>query len=193
INKWFKNARYTALKIRKAEKTEQSISTTGVTKQLSTGGGKMQSADVLASKENHYLVSTGTAPQRSKILRVHRSKNLKMTTTPLRKVQEKGSAGAPSSTANEVTKAVSSKKQMGSVKRKSVPAKRIKHTCSNKEQQLYMVELERICCLEEKLEKMKKVLLRMDNNKDNISDGPHTNEQSVVYIPVAELREKIKH
>ncbi|KAF9613326.1 hypothetical protein IFM89_006836 [Coptis chinensis] len=84
INKWFKNARYTALKIRKS----------------SIGAGKIQGADAVASEDDPSLVSLATRVQRLRKLR--RRKNSKLVTIPSRKKGEKSSTVLPTKNSDEV-------------------------------------------------------------------------------------------
>lgn len=187
INKWFKNARYTALKIRKAERVVHPIRGNATKKKSSIESDKTPSAEALAAKVEPRLIlsETGTRSLR----KVRQRMNTKLIVTPSRKLQEK----KPTDNVNEVnpwlSKSVYSKKHMGSSKRKSVE-KRVNPTHSNSKEQLYMAEVERIFRLEERLEKMKGVLLSLGNNKNQLTKGSSMDER-VIYVPVAELREKV--
>jgi hypothetical protein len=52
-------------------------------------------------------------------------------------------------------------------------------------------EMERICKVKVRLETIKQKLLRLHNYKAKNSDKSHLFQQSVIYVPVAELREKL--
>lgn len=55
------------------------------------------------------------------------------------------------------------------------------------------VEMERLCKIKGRLELMKQKLLRLSSNKkdDGILDRSNMFEQSIVYVPVAVLKEKV--
>lgn len=52
-------------------------------------------------------------------------------------------------------------------------------------------EIERICRVKVRLETIKQKLLRLHNYKAKSSDKSHLFQQSLIYVPVAELREKV--
>jgi hypothetical protein len=52
-------------------------------------------------------------------------------------------------------------------------------------------EMERICKVKVRLETIKQKLLRLHNYKAKNSDKSHLFQHSVIYVPVAELREKV--
>lgn len=51
-------------------------------------------------------------------------------------------------------------------------------------------EMKKLCRVKERLESMKRRLVQFQSAKSNNSDKPASYEQSVIYVPVAELREK---
>uniref|UniRef100_A0A5B7AW69 Pathogenesis-related homeodomain protein n=1 Tax=Davidia involucrata TaxID=16924 RepID=A0A5B7AW69_DAVIN len=51
-------------------------------------------------------------------------------------------------------------------------------------------ELERLCKIKGKVEKLQQVLQGLPNRASNKADAPTLNEQSVIYVPVAVLKEK---
>lgn len=53
------------------------------------------------------------------------------------------------------------------------------------------LEMERLCNAEGRLETIKQKLLRLQNDKAKNSDKSHLSRQSVIYVPVAELKEKV--
>ncbi|KAF8392806.1 hypothetical protein HHK36_021043 [Tetracentron sinense] len=224
VNKWFKNARYTALKIRKTESTEQVQSSTSIPKESSAEIGKKRTANRVASKEDPYLFSSETRVRIPKnVNKVRRRKSARSITTPSKKKQHNRGAGASSTEINKkklqasmsvkqdiskqlgvscdqvnmgFSNEVSLKKQMSSLRGKPTSKKkRVNSKCKtgitnvneteNKEQ-LYLVELERLCSLEDKLDKLKKVLRRMCSKKNNVSEETPLDERLVIYVPVAE-------
>lgn len=56
-------------------------------------------------------------------------------------------------------------------------------------EQLYLTEVERLCRLEDKLQSLKKTLLScMD--EDKLTTKTCVREETVIYVPVAEVKEK---
>lgn len=51
-------------------------------------------------------------------------------------------------------------------------------------------EMERLCVIKDKIEKLQQVLLRLPSNRSNKANAAALNELAIVYVPVAELREK---
>lgn len=51
-------------------------------------------------------------------------------------------------------------------------------------------ELERLCKMKGKVEEFKQILRELPNGKSRKSNASSVNEHSVMYVPVAELREK---
>ena len=62
---------------------------------------------------------------------------------------------------------------------------------SSDKEQLYLVELERLFYLEDKVEKLKRVLEACRNDNHTSSNETNRGEQLVIYVPVAEVREKV--
>ncbi|XP_010273545.1 PREDICTED: pathogenesis-related homeodomain protein isoform X2 [Nelumbo nucifera] len=207
VNKWFKNARYTALRIRKAESMKELGSSISIPEDSSLEIGKYQTADQVALKDNPSLVPSETGVRMPKNLRkVRARKNPKSIISLLKKKKHKKATNALLTNKNEVRKGFNSlvnlKKQMSNLKRKAPSEKRVnlksKRGSSNvdemkKKEKLYMAEMERLCHLEDRIEKLKKVLLRIQNGKNLIRDKTHSCEQVVIYVPVAEIREKQCH
>ena len=52
-------------------------------------------------------------------------------------------------------------------------------------------EFERLSKLKDRLHNLKKRLVSVQNYRANGSEEPHLNETSVIYVPTAELREKV--
>ena len=57
--------------------------------------------------------------------------------------------------------------------------------------QVAEMEMERLCEVKDRLETIKQKLLRLQNDKAKNSDICHLFQLNVIYVPVAELREKV--
>lgn len=76
-------------------------------------------------------------------------------------------------------------------KRKTKVKKRVNFVARG-EGQAAELEMERLCKIKGRLETMKQKLLRLSKRKDDgILDRSHMIEQSIVYVPVAVLKEKV--
>ncbi|KAK9158468.1 hypothetical protein Scep_005042 [Stephania cephalantha] len=198
VNKWFKNARYAALKIRKEERTKQLESTGSLVNEPGASTQNAQTADQESSGIISHVVPSTTGVQILKGLRkVRQRRNRKSVATPSKRKQSIIAAGAHPNNKSEVdaqpSKVVGSKKQMSGSKRKASSEKWDKpHTVkNNKEQQLYSVEMERLCRVESKIRKLKRALSRICSDKSLVLERPCSDEPSVIYVPVAEVREKV--
>lgn len=52
-------------------------------------------------------------------------------------------------------------------------------------------EMERLCKAKDRLEILKQTLSRVQNRNGRKSSKSHVHDESVIYVPIAELREKI--
>ncbi|KAJ4963656.1 hypothetical protein NE237_023595 [Protea cynaroides] len=204
VSKWFKNARYTALKIRKADSIHQLQSATRIPREPGGESVKIHSADQVASVDNCCLVLSATEVHVPKKFRkvCQRKKPMPVAISSKKKQHKKSGNAFPSGMSQVrpgIRNGVSLKKQINRLKRKTTLDKRVQpqsrigtfnvNEMKNKEQ-LYVTELERLCCLEEKIERVKKVLSSICNDKSHVSDEI-LDRQQVIYVPVAEVKEKV--
>ncbi|XP_077238485.1 pathogenesis related homeodomain protein A isoform X1 [Tasmannia lanceolata] len=226
ISKWFKNARYTALKIRKEKLCCNSINEVS-----NKETGKNQTADRATSKPNSYLVSSLVGVHiPKKLRRIRWRKSPKSITIPLKKQHKKAAAALPTNALEKLRAAFAEnqfpsisakrnlakqfgipyiqvnmwfsnaghfKKQMNSLKRKTTSGKTINSKKSaafvretNEIEGQYLIEMERLFNIEDRLEKLKKVL-RTCRDEKHVSNEIHSSEQLVIYVPVAEVKEKV--
>uniref|UniRef100_A0A2N9G3E0 Pathogenesis-related homeodomain protein n=1 Tax=Fagus sylvatica TaxID=28930 RepID=A0A2N9G3E0_FAGSY len=143
VSKWFKNARYLALKSRKTE--------TG--KQVSFKESRLENVKI---KSANVEASEGTSAEIMDIV--------------------------------ELSDDVSLKKLL---KARTKERKRINIMAGGGRCQVAEMEMEKLCKVKDRLETIKLKLLRLQNNKVKNSDKSHLLEQTVIYVPVAELREKV--
>lgn len=62
---------------------------------------------------------------------------------------------------------------------------------SGGESQVAELEMERLCKVKSRLENMRQILLKFQIAKAKKSKKPPLHEQTVIYVPVAELKEKV--
>ncbi|XP_057979315.1 pathogenesis-related homeodomain protein isoform X2 [Malania oleifera] len=183
VNKWFKNARYMALKSRKAE---------GVKPPHSPGPSIFKES----ISENNAIDPVATinssatlALTLKNLKKIRQRRNRKSFTSPSIKKLHKGvSLGSPTNgnkVVMEFSDNVSLKKQLKRLKEKINREKKGVKLKSGGVQEAER-EMERLCQMKNKLEQLKQMLLGLQNDKTNKS-----NEHSVIYVPVAELRERV--
>ncbi|KAF6155617.1 hypothetical protein GIB67_034712 [Kingdonia uniflora] len=194
VNKWFKNSRYAALKIRKAEGTERP-ERTKIDNESSGEIGNIHSTNPVVSEVKSYLRPLITGVPLSKNLRKKRRKKPKsINMLASKKKQHKKAAGAVPNNINKVStwssKAVGMKKQRSNLQKekKRANTKTEIRTFTDVEHQLYLREMERLFRLQDKLENMKKTILGL--HSDSIEPRP-PERPLVIYVPVAELRERV--
>lgn len=185
VNKWFKNARYIALKARKTERAKKILCVSPkFTKESRSKIGKDKTADPLASKD----ISSTTAVHSPKHLKkVSGKKNVQYITYALKKKHHKRALHNSNKADMEFGDDVSLKILKAFAKKKK---KRVNLEGGGGVEEAE-AELERLCKIKGKVEKLQKVLLGLPNHKSIIkTTTTTTDDHSVVYVPVAELREK---
>ncbi|XP_030965830.1 pathogenesis-related homeodomain protein isoform X1 [Quercus lobata] len=183
VSKWFKNARYLALKSRKGEIGTQLHSF------------KESRLENVEKSATNVEASEGTSAE----IMVHMPKNvknqrkrLKSLTGTLKKKQHIRSSLGSHSNGNkdivEFSDDVSLKKLL---KARTKERKRINVMAGGGGFQVAEMEMERLCEVKDRLETIKQKLLRLQNDKAKNSDRCHLFQLNVIYVPVAELREKV--
>ncbi|KAG1364505.1 pathogenesis-related homeodomain protein [Cocos nucifera] len=230
VSKWFKNARYAALKMRKAG-IGKPHHVNSVTQRTRINAGTARSFDEVASIDDSILLPLSSIIHVRRNFRniVQRKKQRSMN-IPSR-MQHKRAANTQSAnefqnlrtslTANQgpsmsangnllkelilphsqartsVTNNMNLKKQVRG-RRSKFSLERAFRTRRGtvfqqhgmtENQQLYLAEIERLCGLEERLQNLKKALLSCKDNESE-SVKTHLTEQSVIYVPVAEVKER---
>ncbi|XP_022857206.1 pathogenesis-related homeodomain protein-like isoform X2 [Olea europaea var. sylvestris] len=182
VNKWFKNARYLALKARKAGNAKSSDDGSAGTRDQSTSEIETtKHADQMASKDSTLL----QAPKSSK--KAHRGKKPCLPTNPL-----KGKQRRKTMLQKPVNKKVAA--DFGddvSLKLLREKAKEAKKSNRKRSRMLAAeAELKRLCEVESKVKNLQQALRGLPNHGRSKVDGSTSTEQSIVYVPVAEVREK---
>ncbi|RVW16140.1 Pathogenesis-related homeodomain protein [Vitis vinifera] len=179
-------AKQLGLDYEKAERAKQLQTSPRISKESRSEIVKDKTVDLVASRDNS---SASLVRALKNLKKVRRRKNPKpIMTSPVKKKHHRR-ALLESPTNDKVTMEfdddVSLKKQLKLLKEKS---KRDKQRVDFKEGtgvQDAEKEMERLCQIKDKIEKLKQVILRLQCDKTN-----QWQDQSVIYVPVAELREK---
>lgn len=231
VNKWFKNARYTALKIRKEGNTKECCSE-NMSKGSNVEVAKNQLADQAMLKSNSYFRASAMGVHVSKNLRICHRKNPKSITIPSKNHQKRSAGSLPTNVIEKLRAALSDNqlpsvsvkrnlsKQLGipyyqvsmwfsnamcskrmdkvksrsAFKKKTANRKQELPSCVNEtsdREQLYLVVMERLLHLQDKIEKLKEVLSSCREKNNASLNKTKSGEQFVIYVPVAEVREKV--
>ncbi|PON74145.1 Octamer-binding transcription factor [Parasponia andersonii] len=188
VSKWFKNARYLALKTRKAESAKQlDTATSGISKDsgfenVMKEGGYLIMSDNTSTETVVHVIKNPKKPCQRK-----RPKSL---SSPLKvKHRKKSSLMSPAKSKKESLELSDDVTLKKLLKGRTKEKKRVNILagvgCADAE-----AEMERLCKIKGRLESIKQKLLKYQNNKANNSDKLTLNGPSVIYVPVAELREK---
>ncbi|CAI9099278.1 OLC1v1036066C1 [Oldenlandia corymbosa var. corymbosa] len=186
VNKWFKNSRYLALKARKKEKTHHASSPTESNQ--SEDGVENNPADAMASRDKavlHVLENSRDLKTSS-----HRSTACLVARNFKRKRRQIGLPLSPiiKKVPVDFGDDVSLKHLREKVKKKK--KLNLKRSSAQKEVKEAEDELERLCKIKDKIEKLQEILLSLPIRRPNKVDAAALNEFAVSYVPIAELREK---
>ncbi|XP_059634589.1 pathogenesis-related homeodomain protein isoform X2 [Cornus florida] len=189
VNKWFKNARYLALKARKAERGKPFDSVSPkFSKESGSESGKHKTADQMASKD---MPSATGALAPKNLKKLLRRKNRQSLISSLKKKQHRRdllmTPAKKDKACMEFSDDVSLKSLKANVRRER---KRVNFRDAAGVQEAE-AELERLCKVKSKVEKLQQVLLGLPDRRSNKVDTHPFIEKPVIYVPVAELREKI--
>ncbi|XP_060674905.1 pathogenesis-related homeodomain protein isoform X1 [Ziziphus jujuba] len=190
VSKWFKNARYLALKTRKslqAERQKLHSFTSGNSKDSGCENFNKDSADLVASEDT----STETVIHNPKDVKVScQRKHRRTLSSPVKKRQPKeSSVRLPANNSKETLEFSDDVSLKKLLKARTKEKKKVNFItvgeCRAAEE-----EMERLCKIKDRLENLKQKLLEFKNDKAKNSVKPSLNGRSVIYVPVAELREK---
>ncbi|KAL1813901.1 hypothetical protein ACET3Z_023966 [Daucus carota] len=180
VNKWFKNARYLALKSRKLEIGKQLHSASpGGSIECKSDNGQDKTADLLPLQN---ISSVHTVNQPKSIKQFHRRKNLPLlTSSPQERTQlgSKTSKKASPGTGDDVSLKLLKEK---AIRRK----KTIKNGAELREAE---AEMEKLCKMKDKLEKIQQVLKALPNRRYVEANKHREDKSSVIFVPVAEVRD----
>ncbi|KAF3452738.1 hypothetical protein FNV43_RR03171 [Rhamnella rubrinervis] len=175
VSKWFKNARYLALKTRKAERANGLHSFTKESDDL------VSSEDTSAETVVHTYKSVKSPCQR---------KHPKSLSSPSKKRQLKKSSVKSPAKSNKDSLELSDDVSLKKLLKERTKEKKKANFIAAAERQAAEAEMERLCKIKGRLETMKQKLLDFRNDKAKNSAKSAVHGESVIYVPVAELREK---
>ncbi|CAK9184504.1 unnamed protein product [Ilex paraguariensis] len=188
VSKWFKNARYLALRARKAGKAIPFHTIDSkMLKNSRSEIGKDKPADRRAFNVMSLANVVGT---HTSLKKFRRRKNPSLLAIPLRRKQYK-KVLFQSSANNKAAVGFDDDVTLKLIREKAKrQKKRVINFTTKGGVQEAEAEMERICKIKGKVEKLQRVLLGLANDKSNKGDAPTLTEISVVYVPVAGVREK---
>ncbi|KAL2338682.1 hypothetical protein Fmac_013128 [Flemingia macrophylla] len=182
VSKWFKNARYLALKNRKHQAAEGPA-------------GQVQS--ITCTKNSRLQNQENADPLKSKTLKItitHSQKNVKNVTgrKKIKSPSKKRHPEIPPPSGENGNKDLMEISDDVSLKKLLKKRKRLVHFKFEGDSQAAELEFERLSKLKIKVDSMKQKLTAIQNYRIEGSDEPHYNEPSIVYVPTAVLREKVE-
>ncbi|KAH7572532.1 hypothetical protein JRO89_XS04G0271100 [Xanthoceras sorbifolium] len=189
VNKWFKNARYIALKTRKvAERTKQVHSSTRSSKVSRLETEKATPADPMTLKDAlpGKVACTPNILKKTDQIKDSKSLSISMKKTQHKKASLESPANSNQQVSIEFSDDMSLKKLL---KPKAKRDKKKVKFLARGEFQVAEAEMERLCRAQVRLEYLEQTLLRLQNR--NTSKSRSLSHESVIYIPIAQLREKV--
>ncbi|XP_020082761.1 pathogenesis-related homeodomain protein isoform X3 [Ananas comosus] len=200
VGKWFKNARYTALKIRKAGITKVSDATL-VPKSSRFSHGKAEISAGVASMDNSYYLPLSAIIRVGKNLKRNLpERNKKSPTNLFRKHPKKATNGRsfdkiqaiiPESRSLSKRHLIEHPRKQRTSETTFVGGRTSASPAEKKaeEDRLYFHVLERICALQDRIRSMKKAFESREDT-EHLPAKPNSVVKNVIYVPVAELKEK---
>ncbi|PKA65805.1 Pathogenesis-related homeodomain protein [Apostasia shenzhenica] len=183
VDKWFKNARYASLKIRKANASNQSLIGSEKSKkrrQISERTSKLDRSCLLP------LASIFHLPRHMK--RTGQRVNLTLFELTLKKRTEEALATvhSPEIQVKSLSKNDARRRRHGNGSDRNAPSE--KYDAAPAHEQLCLDEMQRLWILENRLHQLKNVLLARKVDDEASSVKPHSG--GVIFVPVVELKEK---
>ncbi|XP_051131626.1 pathogenesis-related homeodomain protein [Andrographis paniculata] len=190
VNKWFKNSRYLALKARK--QAERAQASNDNNSSIPKGSASEIAND---SPHDETAVRMNTASQKSKgseKLARRRDSHLQVNSS---KIKQQGKPISQKAGTNQMAAELGDDVSLKQLREKAKEDKK-KRTCQKRSaEQEAEAEMERLCQLKTRVEKLQEVLLKFPSRpskKRGTSKDRSTNSRdpAIVYVPVAELKEK---
>ncbi|KAM2657728.1 hypothetical protein EV1_013057 [Malus domestica] len=194
VSKWFKNARYLALKTRKgASGKDLDTFTPGISKAPGYENVTGKAADLMASDSDDDTLAE-TVVHSPKNAKAFRRKHPKSLSSPLKKSQQKGPSCGSRAKSSKDGKELSDDVSLKKLRNTRTKEKRANLIAGGGEDgcRVPELEMERLCKAKGRLEYMRQKLLKFQivkaKQKSNIS---RLHEQSVIYVPIAEVKENV--
>ncbi|KAJ8767467.1 hypothetical protein K2173_017511 [Erythroxylum novogranatense] len=182
VSKWFKNARYLALKSRKVDESKEVHFSS-----------KLSAKSRFDTLKNKNLLKDSSAEANfchpNNVKKVFQRKKPKSITSSVKiNEEERETTDRNNEMSVDYSDDVSLKKLF------KAKAKRLRNKVDSNSSETIQVaeaELERLCRAKIRLESMQQAVMRIKNGKGRKPNRTHILEESVIYVPVAELREKV--
>ncbi|KAM1302073.1 hypothetical protein ACFX2H_013035 [Malus domestica] len=194
VSKWFKNARYLALKTRKgASGKDLDTFTPGISKAPGYENVTGKAADLMATDSDDDTLAE-TVVHSPKNAKAFRRKHPKSLSSPLKKSQQKGPSCGSRAKSSKDGKELSDDVSLKKLRNIRTKEKRANLIAGGGEDgcRVPELEMERLCKAKGRLEYMRQKLLKFQivkaKQKSNIS---RLHEQSVIYVPIAEVKENV--
>lgn len=182
VNKWFKNARYLALKARKqTEGAEVGVSpgvqNESLSENVKGGLGQISSRNNIASPKTK--ISKRFIQRRNTHLLNHSFK-----------IKQRRKSLLQTAGSDQMTVDLGDDVSLKHLREKAKEAKK-KLNCKSRGDMLEAErEMERLCQIKSRVEKMHQLLLELPSSRFGKAGGNSSGNPSVLFVPVAELREK---
>ncbi|KAL8483819.1 hypothetical protein ACS0TY_026488 [Phlomoides rotata] len=183
VNKWFKNARYLALKARKQEeKAQVSQEVSPAIQKESSSQNAKGGQDQISSRNNitspNPKISKSFTRRRNSYLLAH-SLKIKKRRKPLLQTADD----------NQMNLDLGDDVSLKHLREKAKEAKKKLNCKSRKGLMEAEAEMERLCEVKSRVEKLQQILLQLPSLRFDKSSSNKSVDPSVLYVPIAELRE----
>ncbi|XP_009795782.1 pathogenesis-related homeodomain protein isoform X1 [Nicotiana tabacum] len=186
VNKWFKNARYMALKARKQVESAEPCQVTSPT----TSEGcvyetvKDKPADQISSRDEEENAAHACNLERSPN---EETANLMISTS---KKKHGKKAVKPSIDKLETTVEFGDDVSLKLLRERAKKERRKLNSKERERIQEAEAEMQKLCGIKDKIARLQDILLRLPNRRYRRADASRVDESSVIFVPVAELQEK---
>ncbi|XP_075502147.1 pathogenesis-related homeodomain protein-like isoform X2 [Primulina tabacum] len=182
VNKWFKNARYMALKVRKAEISKPSGDAGSIQKKTLFETASDENADQMAPEDNLTSQTIKTFKKYT------RRRNNYLLTNSLMKKKRKRSLKSPDM--RKIPVDFGDDESLKHLREKAKQAKKRLNSKNRVDLLEAEADVERLCQIKKRVEKLRQSLLQFPCQMFSKTNATTSSDSSVIYIPVAEVREK---
>ncbi|XP_073274332.1 pathogenesis-related homeodomain protein isoform X2 [Primulina huaijiensis] len=182
VNKWFKNARYMALKVRKAEISKLSGDAGSIQKKTLFETASDENADQMAPEDNLTSQTIKTFKKYT------RRRNNYLLTDSLMKKKRKWSLKSPDM--RKIPVDFGDDESLKHLREKAKQAKKRLNSKNRVDLLEAEANMERLCQIKNRVEKLRQSLLQFPCQMFSKTNATTSSDSSVIYIPVAEVREK---
>ncbi|KAL6560172.1 hypothetical protein OROHE_006410 [Orobanche hederae] len=175
VNKWFKNARYLALKARKKGEKAQEYVSPVIQEEPISETAKGELSDQMEPKNN---------------MTVDSPEMILKTFVSTRKTRLRKKPSLHTGDSNQMTVDLGDDVSLKHLREKAKQDEK-KRSCENRDCLLEAeTEMERLCEIKSRVERLQQSLLQLPSRRFGKSSAVKSNDPSVIFVPIAELREK---